>query len=123
MNIQEGISLVASNKDLSQDQMSGVMLEILGGNCTDAQIGAFLVALSIKGETVDEVVGAANSMRQLSVKVPIESSNLVDTCGTGGTAIGVFNVSTTSSFVASDCGAKVAKHGNRTVTRLSLIHI
>ena len=119
MNIQEGISLVASNKDLSQDQMSGVMLEILGGNCTDAQIGAFLVALSIKGETVDEVVGAANSMRQLSVKVPIESSNLVDTCGTGGTAIGVFNVSTTSSFVASDCGAKVAKHGNRTVTRKS----
>ena len=59
------------NKDLSQDQMSGVMLEILGGNCTDAQIGAFLVALSIKGETVDEVVGAANSMRQLSVKVQL----------------------------------------------------
>lgn len=119
MNIQEGISLVSSNKDLSQNQMSEVMLEILSGNATDAQIGAFLMALSIKGETVDEVIGAASSMRQLSVKVPTDISNLVDTCGTGGTGIGIFNVSTTSSFVASDCGAKVAKHGNRTATRKS----
>ena len=119
MNIQEGIGLVSSGKDLSQSEMYQIILDILNGGVTDAQIGAFLIALSMKGETVEEVVGAVNAMRQLSAKVKTDTTNLIDTCGTGGTGIGIFNVSTTSTFVASYCGAKVAKHGNRTATRKS----
>ena len=119
MNIQEGISLVASNNNLTQVEMSEIMSEILNGKSTDAQIGAFLIALSIKGETVDEVLGAVYAMRHLSTKVETNCLNLIDTCGTGGTGIGIFNVSTTSAFVASYCGARVAKHGNRTATRKS----
>ena len=119
MNIQEGISLVSSNNNLTQVEMSEIMSEILNGKSTDAQIGAFLIALSIKGETVDEVLGAVYAMRHLSTKVETNCLNLIDTCGTGGTGIGIFNISTTSAFVASYCGAKVAKHGNRTATRKS----
>ena len=119
MNIQEAISLVSSNNNLTQVEMSEIMSEILNGKSTDAQIGAFLIALSIKGETVDEVLGAVYAMRHLSTKVETNCLNLIDTCGTGGTGIGIFNVSTTSAFVASYCGAKVAKHGNRTATRKS----
>ena len=119
MNIQEAISLVSSNNNLTQVEMSEIMSEILNGKSTDAQIGAFLIALSIKGETVDEVLGAVYAMRHLSTKVETNCLNLIDTCGTGGTGIGIFNVSTTSAFVASYCGAKVAKHGNRTSTRKS----
>jgi len=119
MNIQEGIHLISSNKDLSQQDMSVIMTEILEGRSTDAQIGAFLIALSIKGETIDEVIGAVNVMRKLSTKVKTDIPNLVDTCGTGGSGIGIFNVSTSSAFVASDCGVKIAKHGNRSATRKS----
>ena len=119
MNIQEGIKQVTSNQDLEQNEMFAITTQILEGSATDAQIGAFIIALSMKGETVDEVLGAVNAMRQLSTKVTIDIPNLIDTCGTGGTGIGIFNVSTTSAFVASYCGAKVAKHGNRTATRKS----
>ena len=99
--------------------MSEIILKILEGKVTDAQIGAFLIALSMKGETVDEVLGAVGVMRDLSTKVEIDEPNLIDTCGTGGTGIGIFNVSTTSALVASSCGAKIAKHGNRSATRKS----
>ena len=119
MNIQEGIKQVTSNQDLEQNEMFAITTQILEGSVTDAQIGAFIIALSMKGETVDEVLGAVNAMRQLSTKVTVDIPNLIDTCGTGGTGIGIFNVSTTSAFVASYCGAKVAKHGNRTATRKS----
>lgn len=119
MNIQEGIKQVTSNQDLEQNEMFAITTQILEGSVTDAQIGAFIIALSMKGETVDEVLGAVNAMRQLSAKVTVAIPNLIDTCGTGGTGIGIFNVSTTSAFVASYCGAKVAKHGNRTATRKS----
>ena len=119
MNIQEGISIVASSKSLDQTQMSSIMSEILEGNTTDAQIGAFLMALSMKGETIEEVLGAVGVMRSLSAKVVTNLPVLVDTCGTGGSGIGIFNVSTASTFVASQCGAKVAKHGNRSATRKS----
>ena len=119
MNIQEGIKQVTSNQDLEQNEMFAITTQILEGSATDAQIGAFIIALSMKGETVDEVLGAVNAMRQLSAKVTVAIPNLIDTCGTGGTGIGIFNVSTTSAFVASYCGAKVAKHGNRTATRKS----
>ena len=119
MNIQEGIKQVTSNQDLDQNEMFAITTQILEGSATDAQIGAFIIALSMKGERVDEVLGAVNAMRQLSTKVTVDIPNLIDTCGTGGTGIGIFNVSTTSAFVASYCGAKVAKHGNRTATRKS----
>ena len=119
MNIQEGINTVASNQSLDQKQMSSIMSEILEGNATDAQIGAFLVGLSMKGETIEEVLGAVEVMRRLSAKVDTDLPILVDTCGTGGSGIGIFNVSTASAFVASQCGAKVAKHGNRSATRKS----
>ena len=119
MNIQEGIKQVTSNQDLEQNEMFAITTQILEGSATDAQIGAFIIALSMKGETVDEVLGAVNAMRQLSAKVTVAIPNLIDTCGTGGTGIGIFNVSTTSTFIASYCGAKVAKHGNRTATRKS----
>ena len=119
MNIQEGIKQVTSNQDLEQNEMFAITTQILEGSATDAQIGAFIIALSMKGERVDEVLGAVNAMRQLSAKVTVAIPNLIDTCGTGGTGIGIFNVSTTSAFVASYCGAKVAKHGNRTATRKS----
>ena len=119
MNIQEGINTVASNQSLDQKEMSSIMSEILEGNATDAQIGAFLIGLSMKGETIEEVLGAVEVMRSLSAKVDTDLPILVDTCGTGGSGIGIFNVSTASAFVASQCGAKVAKHGNRSATRKS----
>ena len=119
MNIQEGISKVVSNQDLQKQEMSSVMFEILEGKATDAQIGAFLIALSMKGETVEEVIGAVEVMRELSEKVKTDLTHLVDTCGTGGSGIGIFNVSTASAFVASQCGAKVAKHGNYSASSMS----
>ena len=119
MNITLAISKITSGLNLEENEMSEVMLDLLEGRATDAQIGAFLIALNMKGETVQEVLGAAKIMRQLSTKVEVNKENLVDTCGTGGSGIGIFNVSTTAAFLACACGAKVAKHGNRSATRKS----
>ena len=119
MEIKEALSEIIKGNDLRREDMSSVMLQILEGRSTDAQIGAFLVALNIKGESVNEVVGAVNVMRELSEKVEASSHHLVDTCGTGGTGVGIFNVSTAAAFIACACGAKVAKHGNRSATRSS----
>ena len=119
MEIKEALSEIIKGNDLSREDMSSVVLQILEGRSTDAQIGAFLVALNIKGESVNEVVGAVNVMRELSEKVEASSHHLVDTCGTGGTGVGIFNVSTAAAFIACACGAKVAKHGNRSATRSS----
>ena len=119
MEIKEALSEIIKGNDLSREEMSSVVLQILEGRSTDAQIGAFLVALNIKGESVNEVVGAVNVMRELSEKVEASSHHLVDTCGTGGTGVGIFNVSTAAAFIACACGAKVAKHGNRSATRSS----
>jgi len=119
MEIKEALSEIIKGNDLHREDMSSVILQILEGRSTDAQIGAFLVALNIKGESVNEVVGAVNVMRELSEKVEASTHHLVDTCGTGGTGVGIFNVSTAAAFIASACGAKVAKHGNRSATRSS----
>ncbi len=116
MNIQQAIAQLAEAEDLSRDQMAEVMKQIMTGEATPAQIGGFLVALRIKGETVNEITGAAEVMRALSTKVEIDLPHLVDTCGTGGDASNLFNVSTASAFVAAAAGAHVAKHGNRSVT-------
>ena len=119
MNITLAISKITSGLNLEENEISEVMLDLLEGRATDAQIGAFLIALNMKGETEQEVLGATKIMRQLSTKVEVNKENLVDTCGTGGSGIGIFNVSTTAAFVACACGAKVAKHGNRSATRKS----
>ena len=119
MNITSAISKITSGLSLKEGEMSDVMLDLLEGKTTDAQIGAFLIALDMKGETVEEVLGAAKIMRKLSAKVEVNKDKLVDTCGTGGSGIGIFNVSTTAAFVACACGARVAKHGNRSATRKS----
>ena len=119
MNITSAISKITSGSSLKEGEMSDVMLDLLEGKATDAQIGAFLIALDMKGETVEEVLGAAKIMRKLSAKVEVNKDKLVDTCGTGGSGIGIFNVSTTAAFVACACGARVAKHGNRSATRKS----
>jgi anthranilate phosphoribosyltransferase len=119
VNITLAISKISSGLHLQESEMSDVMLDLLEGRATDAQIGAFLIALDMKGETVEEVLGAAKIMRKLSAKVEVNKDKLVDTCGTGGSGIGIFNVSTTAAFVACACGARVAKHGNRSATRKS----
>ena len=119
MNNNEAILELMKSKDLSKDQISSVMRQILNGECADSQISAFLVSLSIKGETVDEVIGAAEVMRELSEKVIVNIENLVDTCGTGGDGSGLFNVSTSAAILAAAAGAKVAKHGNRSASSTS----
>src|SRR3990167_8530081 len=97
--------------------MQNLMRQVMAGELTSAQIAGLLVALRIKGETVDEIAAAASVMRELSSKVNVEESrHLIDTCGTGGDGIQTFNVSTTSAFVAAAAGAKVAKHGGRSVS-------
>lgn len=102
--------------DLSAREVTVVMNHIMGGNATDAQIGAFLTALRMKGETVAEICGAAAVMRRHATLISAGSRRVVDTCGTGGDGSGTFNISTTAAFVAAGAGVCVAKHGNRAVT-------
>ena len=104
--------------DLSNDRAFDVMLSIMSGKFNDAQIAGFLMALRAKGETVDEIAGFANAMREKMVSVPLASS-AIDMCGTGGDARGTFNISTAASFVVAGAGVKVAKHGNRSMTSQS----
>jgi anthranilate phosphoribosyltransferase len=114
---KEALNQLLNRQDLSHTQMLAVMQQVMGGELTSAQIAALLIALRMKGETVDEIAAAATVMRQLSTKVEIQDkTHLVDTCGTGGDGIQTFNVSTVSAFVAAAAGAKVAKHGGRSVS-------
>jgi len=116
--IKAAIAKVVAGSDLSEKEMVGVMETIMGGEATPAQIGAFITALRIKGETVDEIAGAARVMRAKATRVEVAAPGgvLVDTCGTGGDASGTFNVSTTTAFVVAAAGVAVAKHGNRSVS-------
>jgi anthranilate phosphoribosyltransferase len=117
MTIQEAIRQVTAGKNLSIVQASEVFNEIMSGGATDAQIAAFIVALRMKGETPDEITGAATVMREKATHViPGDTRHVVDTCGTGGDGAHTFNISTTAAFVAAGAGAKVAKHGNRCVS-------
>ncbi len=119
MNIQEALAQVVARQDLSREEMSDVMRQIMTGECTPAQIGGFLIGLRMKGETVDEITAAVSVMRELSTKVDYSHPNMVDTCGTGGDGSNLFNCSTASSFVVAAAGAKVAKHGNRSASSSS----
>lgn len=116
--IKEAISILIEKIDLSEAEMAEAMREIMEGKATDAQIGAFLTALRLKGETIDEITGAAKVMREkaLSIKAP---AGTVDTCGTGGDMAHTFNISTTAAFIVSGAGITVAKHGNRSVSSKS----
>ncbi|HZX16511.1 MAG TPA: anthranilate phosphoribosyltransferase [Pseudomonas sp.] len=116
MNIKEALNRVVSQLDLNTAEMQDVMREIMTGQCSDAQIGAFLMGLRMKSETIDEIVGAAQIMRELAAPVQIDAAHLVDTCGTGGDGMNIFNVSTAAAFVVAAAGGQVAKHGNRAVS-------
>ena len=107
---------LVAGRDLNCNEMQSVMRKIMSGDATDAQIGAFLTALTIKGETVDEITGAAAIMRELSARVETKHKKVVDCVGTGGDGAKLFNVSTASALVAAAAGAAMAKHGNRAAT-------
>jgi len=118
--VKGSIAKLAARQDLSPEEAEGAMGEILSGKATGAQIAAFLTALGMKGETVEELAAFASAMRRCSVRIsPRVSGTLVDTCGTGGDAVKVFNVSTAAAIIAAGAGIPVAKHGNRSVTSRS----
>ncbi len=116
--IKETIAKAVEGQDLTQEEMEGTMEEIMSGHATPAQIGSFITALRIKGETVEEITGAATVMRAKAVRIDLNGDILLDTCGTGGDGTHTFNVSTATAFVAAGGGVKVAKHGNRAVSSL-----
>ena len=119
MDIQQAIGQVIEKQSLSREEMADVMQVIMTGGATDAQIGGFLVALRMKGETVAEIAGAAQVMRELATGVQLDDPHLVDIVGTGGDGASIFNVSTASSMIVAAAGGKVAKHGNRSVSSKS----
>ncbi len=113
--IKEAIEIVVNGRSLTFEQAATVMEEIMSGEATPAQLAAFVTALRMKGETVDEIAGLASVMQAKATPVPV-SSPVIDTCGTGGDGIGSFNISTTAAFVVAGAGLKVAKHGNRAMS-------
>ncbi len=119
MDIQEALGTIIRRQDLTTEEMSSVMHQIMTGQATEAQIGGFLVALRMKSESLDEITGAVKVMRELVSEVTVNADNLVDIVGTGGDGANLFNVSSASSFVVAAAGAHVAKHGNRSVSSSS----
>ena len=118
--ILHALAALTDGRDLSCDEARALFTTMMSGEATPAQIGGALLALRVKGETVDEIAGAAQAMRELSARVTVAASHLVDTCGTGGSgAAKLFNISTAAAFVTAAAGAHVAKHGNRGMTSKS----
>ncbi len=113
--IRDAIAKLVELEDLSDEQAAACMEELMAGTATPAQFGAYVTALRMKGETIDEIAGMARVMREKSSRIELDGP-LLDTCGTGGDASGSFNVSTCAAFVAAGAGARVAKHGNRAMT-------
>jgi anthranilate phosphoribosyltransferase len=119
MNIREAIEKLVNRVNLSEAEMISVMNEIMTGEATPLQVASFLTALRMKGETVQEITGAARVMREKAHRIKVRSKTVVDTCGTGGDQKGTFNISTTCAFVLAGAGVPVAKHGNRSVSSQS----
>jgi anthranilate phosphoribosyltransferase len=119
VDITQALESVVNNQNLAAAEMRAVMRQIMTGQATEAQIGAFLVALRMKGESIDEIAGAVEVMRELATGVEVSGDYLVDIVGTGGDESNLFNVSTASSFVVAASGGRVAKHGNRSVSSSS----
>ena len=114
--LQRALVALANRQSLSEQEASDVFGIVMRGEATPAQLGGLLLALRAKGETAEEVAGAARALRAAMIRVPAAGAHLVDTCGTGGGAITTFNISTAAAFVAAGAGASVAKHGNRSFT-------
>ncbi|HEX6178934.1 MAG TPA: anthranilate phosphoribosyltransferase, partial [Thermoanaerobaculia bacterium] len=114
--IAAAIKQVMARRDLGRDEMRAVFSEMMDGRTSDVQKSALLVALRMKGETSEEITGAAMAMRERVTPLDVDRDDLVDTCGTGGDGRGTFNISTLSAIVAAAAGAPVAKHGNRAVS-------
>ncbi len=119
MDIKSALKAVTENRDLTMDEMSSVMRSIMTGDATPAQIGGFLIGLRMKGETVEEIAGGAQIMRELVTPVSVDRKHVVDIVGTGGDGMNTFNISTTSAIVVAAAGGTVAKHGNRSVSSQS----
>jgi anthranilate phosphoribosyltransferase len=113
---KENLNKIIQRKDLNETEMSQMITEIFSGNITNAQTGAFMAALATKGETFEELAGAAKAMRRKARRIHNASATIVDTCGTGGDSADTFNISTTTAFIVAGCGVTVAKHGNRSVS-------
>jgi anthranilate phosphoribosyltransferase len=113
---RETLSQIIQRHDLSESRMAEMMNIVLTGQATEAQIGAMMAALATKGETFEELAGAAQAMRRNARRIQAVASPVVDTCGTGGDGAHTFNISTTTAFVVAGCGVTVAKHGNRSVS-------
>ena len=119
MTFQTTLQSVVIGNSLSEQEMMNAMTQIMGGKVSDIQLAAFLTALQVKGETVPEIVGAAKVMRDKAEKIKVNTSNIIDTCGTGGDGADTFNISTAVAFVVAGAGVTVAKHGNRAVSSKS----
>jgi anthranilate phosphoribosyltransferase len=113
VTVREAIQAVLEGRSLSREEAGAAIDEMLTGTVPASQMAALLVALRMKGETPDEIAGAAQALRARAVRVEVKLDRLIDTCGTGGDGAHTFNISTASAFVAAAAGARVAKHGNR----------
>jgi len=116
MSFRENLAKIVAKQNLTESEMAEMLFEILSGDISDAQIGAFMAALATKGETFVELAGAATAMRRKANRIQAGATTVVDTCGTGGDGAHTFNISTTTAFAVAGCGVTVAKHGNRSVS-------
>jgi anthranilate phosphoribosyltransferase len=119
MDIQTALGRISEKHDLSIDEMVSVMRQIMSAGATDVQIGAFLLGMRLKGETIDEITGGVQVLREFASGVQVSGPHLVDIVGTGGDGANLFNVSTAACFVVAAAGGRVAKHGNRSVSSSS----
>ena len=116
MEFTTNLRKIIDKQNLDQDSMASMLMDIFSGHITEAQIGAFMAGLAVKGETFEELAGAARAMRRKAYRIQANSKRVIDTCGTGGDSSGSFNISTTTAIVVAGCGITVAKHGNRSIT-------
>ncbi|WP_299982577.1 anthranilate phosphoribosyltransferase [Desulfobacula sp.] len=116
MTFTENLKKIIAQQDLDQDSSASMLMDIFSGNITEAQIGAFMAALATKGETFEELAGAARAMRRKAIRIQTLSKKVIDIVGTGGDASGSFNISTTTAIVVAGAGVTVAKHGNRRIS-------